>query len=89
MDKRFEYQVCYCLIDRVTFVNGRWLGADIPESQRKQEDVLSCPLIWEYLQNAGAVGWELVSVIDSPYAIGKGDQRLRNYFLKRELTEMA
>ena len=42
--KQFEYHVCYGVSDRVTFTNSTWLGADIPESQRKQEDILTCPL---------------------------------------------
>lgn len=83
--KQFEYQVCYGLVDRVTFANGTWLGADIPESKRKQEDVLTCPLMWEYLAEAGTNGWELVTILETPTG-HKGDQKVRTYFLKREVA---
>ena len=83
MDKRFEYQVCYGLVDRITFSNGQWLGADIPESKRKPEDVLKCPLMWEYLERAGGDGWELVGVLETPAVKGN----VRTYFLKREVAE--
>jgi hypothetical protein len=77
---RFEYLVCYGVADRVTFSNGEWLGDDIPEAQRKQEDVLKCPLMWEFLANAGAEGWELVTVLEAPPTrFGT----VRTYFLKR------
>ena len=76
----FEYQVCNGINDRVTFANGAWLGEDIPESQRQQEDILACPLMWEFLARAGADGWELVSVLET--SLGK-QVPVRTYFLKR------
>jgi hypothetical protein len=79
--KRFEYQVCYGIADRVTFANGTWLGADIPESKRKQKDLLSCPLMWEFLGRAGAEGWELITVLETP--AGRTGN-VRTYFLKRK-----
>ena len=81
--KRFEYQVCYGVADRVTFANGTWLGADIPEAQRKQTDILKCPLMWEFLARAGADGWELITLLETP--AGKVGN-VRTYFLKRELA---
>ena len=80
-ERQFDYQVCYGVGDRVTFVNGIWLGRDIPESERKQEDIQSCPLMWEYLNRAGADGWELVTILETPAARGN---LIRTYFLKRE-----
>ena len=80
----FEYQVCYGINDRVTFSNGTWLGNDIPESQRKQEDILACPLMWEFLADAGADGWELVSVLES--SAGK-QVPVRTYYLKRRVLD--
>ena len=77
--KRFEHQVCYGVGDRVTFANGVWLGADIPDAKRKQADALTCPLMWEYLARAGAEGWELITALD--ILGGKG---VRHFFLKRE-----
>ena len=73
---QFEYQVCYGVGDRVTLVNGAWIGGDIPESERKQED---CPLMWEYLNKAGAEGWELVTILEPGFLDG-----VSTYFLKRE-----
>ena len=83
---QFEYQVCYGVADRVTFANGTWLGADIPESQRKQEDILTCPLMWEFLGRAGAERWELVTVLETSVSGGRAEQKVRTYFLKRELS---
>ena len=62
-ERQFDYQVCYGTADRVTFANGNWLGQDIPESERKPADIQSCPLMWDYLNTAGAHGWELVTVL--------------------------
>ena len=84
--KQFEYQVCYGVSDRVTFANSTWLGADIPESQRKQEDILTCPLMWEFLSRAGADGWELITVLETTVQAARGEQKVRTYFLKRELS---
>lgn len=78
---QFDYQVCYGVADRVTFANGTWLGADIPESKRKQEDIQTCPLMWEFLNKAGAEGWELVTILETPAVRGS---MVRTYFLKRE-----
>lgn len=82
MKSRVEHQVCYCVIDRVTFVNGQWQGADIPESKRVQKDVQACPLVWDYLNKAGAAGWELVSVLENQQVI-KGQPYVRTLYLKR------
>ena len=75
-----EYQVCYGVYDRVTFANGVWLGADIPEAKRKPKDAETCPLMWEFLAAAGADGWELVSVLETRSGSG---ELVRTYFLKR------
>ena len=79
---KFEYQVCYGVSDRITFANGIWLGKDIPESQRKAEDILACPLMWDALAKLGSEGWELISVLESPAAKGSA---VRTYFLKRKM----
>jgi hypothetical protein len=80
-ERQFDYQVCYGVADRVTFANGTWLGANIPEAQRRQEDVETCPFVWDFLESAGAHGWELVTVLESPAARGA---TVRTYFLKRQ-----
>jgi hypothetical protein len=82
--KRFEYQVCYGVADRITFANGTWLGADIPESKRKQEDIQTCPLMWEHLNSAGIEGWELLTVLETPS--GRGGA-VRTYFLQRRIRD--
>jgi hypothetical protein len=76
---RFEYQVCYGIGDRITFANGTWLGADIPEAERKQEDAQTCPLMWDFLCGVGEEGWELGTVLETPVRSGA----VRTYFLKR------
>lgn len=82
MNTQYQHQVCYSVLDRVTFVNGVWQGADIPESKRRQEDIQACPLVWEYLQHAGAEGWELVCVLETPSVV-KGQYSVRTLYLKR------
>jgi hypothetical protein len=85
MAKRFQYRVCYSVMDRVTFSNGVWLGADIPEAQRKQQDVETCPQIWDHLQQLGEEGWELVTILETPAARPQG-LPVRTLYLKRELS---
>lgn len=79
---RIEHLVCYGLADRITFANGKWLGADIPEEKRKPQDALSCPLAWEFLNDAGIEAWELVTVLESQ---GNKGALVRTYFLKRQM----
>jgi hypothetical protein len=67
MGKSYEYQVCRVNFQRVTFVNDRWQGDDVPESQRKDADIQRCPALWDYLQDAGRQGWELVTVVNSSF----------------------
>lgn len=81
---QFEHQVCYSVMDRVTFTNGQWLGENIPESERTQESITACPLVWEYLQRAGGEGWELVGVVETP-APGRNEPGVRTLFLKRQI----
>ena len=85
MPKQFQHQVCYSVYDRVTFVNGEWQGADIPESERKPEDAESCMLVRDYLGQAGAEGWELVTVLETPNQNPK-EPFVRTLYLKREIT---
>ena len=67
MAQAYEYQVCNAQYGRVTFVNAAWQGS-VPFGTDTDTNMLleSCPLIWEYLQQAGREGWELVSVITHP-----------------------
>ena len=56
---RFEYLVVYMEKDRVLTANGHWQGI-VDRGEDGDRD--SCPSLFEYLENAGAQGWELVAV---------------------------
>ena len=84
MTTPYQHQVCYSILDRVTFVNGEWQGDDIPESDRKQEDAESCLLVWDYLAKAGAEGWQLVTVLETANQT-PGQPFVRTLYLKREM----
>ncbi len=56
---RFEYLVVYVERDRVLTANGHWQGT---EERGTPGGFESCPSLFEYLEEAGAQGWELVSV---------------------------
>ncbi|MFP2925747.1 hypothetical protein ACLESO_11115 [Pyxidicoccus sp. 3LG] len=62
--RQFEYLVAQVQEGRVTFVNGKWVGkVPMEEVVRKGgHDASSCELIWDWLQDQGRQGWELVSV---------------------------
>ena len=60
--QNYEYQVCSVQYGRVTFVNGVWRGS-MPMGEDTNESLASCPNVWDFLQEAGREGWELVSVI--------------------------
>ena len=56
--KRFEYLVVYQENNRILTTNGNWQG----EVERGEDgDAESCPDKFEYLMEAGAQGWELVT----------------------------
>ena len=78
--QNYEYQVCSVQYGRVTFVNGRWRGS-IPMGEDTNASLESCPNVWEYLQEAGRAGWELVSVITHPQE--RPDAALDMLYLKR------
>lgn len=82
MSKTFEHLVLYSVMDRITFANGQWLGADIPEGERVPKDVEACPMFIDYLNQAGAEGWELVSVLETISQV-KGQPHVRTFFMKR------
>jgi hypothetical protein len=76
---RCEYRVCQVQESRVTYVNGDWQGTIAP-AQNVREALSSCLLEWEFLNTAGADGWELVSATGS---VG-GDTNARVLYLRRE-----
>ncbi len=83
MANRSENRVCALQLNRVTFVNGEWQGAVDPAAEDPNAALNSCPPVWDYLNEAGRDGWELVAAIDQPAPEGAHVQTL---FLKRELT---
>ena len=56
---RFEYLVVYMEQDRVLTANGHWQGT---LERGAEGDLQSCPSLFEYLEEAGAQGWDLVAV---------------------------
>lgn len=56
---KFEYLVVFMQNDRVLTANGHWQGL---VDKGEDGDVDSCPSLFEYLEDAGAQGWDLVAV---------------------------
>ena len=80
MFEEFEYQVCRVQFSRVTFVNGSWQGTIKPTEASQDRAMGTCPYVWDYLQQAGQDGWELVAALDHSFE-GNNWQVL---FLKRK-----
>lgn len=59
--EQYEYRVCQAQQSRVTFVNGEWAGQVGNTDPDPQWALNSCPATWDYLNRAGAEGWELIS----------------------------
>ena len=83
MTKNYEYCVCTLQLNRVTFVNGEWQGAIDPAAEDPNAALDSCPTAWDYLNQAGRNGWELVAAIDQP---AQGGTHMQTLFLKRKLS---
>ena len=77
MAARFSYQVCQQQFNRITFVNGVWIGT-LPLSQDFAAIYESCPESWDYLAAAGKGGWELVAVVQA----GSPDAAYQLLYLK-------
>ena len=56
---RFEYLVVYMERDRVHTANGHWMGT-VDKGEDGDHD--SCPSLFDYLEDAGAQGWDLVAL---------------------------
>jgi hypothetical protein len=81
----FEYLVCQTQFSRVTFVNGAWQGSIPLQSGDTQAALESCPLLWEYLAQAGRAGWELVTATNSAITNSETTSQLAcQLFLKRQ-----
>jgi hypothetical protein len=73
---QFEYMICTAQLMHLTFINGQWQGQLPPNANGALE---TCPQLWEFLQEAGGNGWELITVTSSQ----KPDD-LTTLYLKRE-----
>ncbi len=56
---RFEYLVVKMQSDRILTANGHWQGT---VEQGGEGALESCPDLFEYLEEAGAQGWDLVAL---------------------------
>ena len=72
---RFEYLVCSAQMMHLTFINGQWQGEVPPNTTGALE---SCPQLYDFLQEVGDSGWELVAVTSTK------DDKLTTLYLKRE-----
>ena len=81
----FEYLACQTQFSRVTFVNGAWLGQTPLDCGDSQKALDSCPLMWDYLAQAGREGWELVTAANSAVTNSETTAQLAcQLFLKRQ-----
>ena len=62
MSQRFSYRVCQMQNARITFVGGEWQGQLPADYSDTNQALNSCPMVWDYLEEAGRDGWELVGV---------------------------
>ena len=80
----FEYLVCMVQNSRVTFVNGEWQGTVRAESNDMRAALESCPQVWDYLNTAGADGWELAGAVNVSITHDQSASQLSsNLYLKR------
>ena len=84
--RQFDYRVCTVQFDRVTFVNGVWIGKVQFREGNTDKAVLSCPLIHEYLQDVGNDGWELVACVSQRSGVNSNvsEDTTQTLFLKKE-----
>jgi len=82
---QFEYLVCQTQFSRVTFANGKWQGSVALNSGDSQAALDSCPEVWDYLNEAGQVGWQLIATANATITNdGQNSQVAYQLFLKRE-----
>ncbi len=79
MAARFSYQVCQQQSNRITFVNGVWIGTVPLRPSDFAELYESCPESWDYLAAAGKDGWELVAALQA----GSAENEYQLLYLKR------
>ena len=82
---QFEYLVCQTQFSRVTFANGQWQGTVAISSGNSQAALDSCPEVWDYLEQAGRAGWQLITAANATITNeGQTSQVSYQLFLKRE-----
>ncbi|MCF7975593.1 MAG: hypothetical protein K9N55_17385 [Phycisphaerae bacterium] len=87
VSRQFEYRVCTVQFSRVTFVNAVWMGkVQIADGNADVIVVNSCPMMYEYLQDAGNDGWELVACLSQRSGVNSNmsDDTTQTLFLKKE-----
>ena len=73
---RFEYMICAAQLMHLTFVNDEWQGMLPPNAAGALD---TCPNLWDFLQEVGASGWELVAVNTTE------EEALTTLYLKRQI----
>jgi hypothetical protein len=82
---QFEYLVCQTQFSRVTFANGEWQGTVALSGGDSQAALDSCPEVWDYLNQMGRAGWQLVTAANATITNeGQTSQVAYQLFLKRE-----
>ena len=82
---QFEYLVCQTQYSRVTFANGEWQGSVALNSGNTQAALDSCPEVWEYLNQLGRTGWQLVTAANATITSeGQTSHVSYQLFLRRE-----
>ena len=81
--KKINYLVCNVQDAKVTWVNGEWVGKVSFSSASPEEALMSCPDVWDFLNEKGAGGWDLTTVDSSVLRSGDGETRFSTLYLKR------
>jgi hypothetical protein len=78
--QQYEYSIAAAQLNFVTFVDGQWQGTLPPNAAGALQ---SCPRVWDFLNEMGQEGWDLVSVVANP--VEEQAEPLTTLYLKREL----
>jgi len=82
---QFEYLVCQTQFSRVTFANGQWQGTIAIGAGDTQAALDSCPQVWDYLEQAGRAGWQLITAANATVTSeGQTSHVSYQLFLRRE-----
>jgi len=82
---QFEYLVCQTQYGRVTFANGQWQGTIAIGAGDTQATLDSCPQVWDYLNQVGRLGWQLIATANATITNeGQTSQISYQLFLRRE-----